>query len=85
LELSAEKTLITHARSRAARFLGFEVVALAADHKHDRRGQRCMNGAVRLKVPKDVIVARCRPSMRKGKAVHRPERLVDDDFSIVKQ
>lgn len=85
LELSAEKTLITHARSRAARFLGFEVVALAADHKQDRRGQRCINGAVRLKVPKDVIVARCRSYMRKGKAVHRPERLVDDDFSIVKQ
>jgi len=85
LELSAEKTLITHARSQAARFLGFEVVALAADHKQDRRGQRCINGAVRLKVPKDVMVARCRPYMRKGKAVHRPERLVDDDFSIVKQ
>jgi group II intron reverse transcriptase/maturase len=85
LELSAEKTLITHARTRAARFLGFEVVALAADHKHDHRGQRCINGAVRLKVPKDVIVARCRPYMRKDKAVHRPERLVDDDLSIVKQ
>jgi group II intron reverse transcriptase/maturase len=85
LELSAEKTLITHARTRAARFLGFEVVALAADHKHDRRGQRCINGAVRLKVPKDVMVAQCRPYMRTGKAVHRPERLVEDDFSIVKQ
>jgi group II intron reverse transcriptase/maturase len=85
LELSAEKTLITHARTRAARFLGFEVVALDADHKHDRRGLRCINGAVRLKVPKDVIVERCRPYMRKGKAVHRPERLADDDFSIVKQ
>ena len=85
LELSAEKTLITHARTRAARFLGFEVVALDADHKHDHRGQRCINGAVRLKVPKDVIVERCRPYMRKGKAVHRPERLADDDFSIVKQ
>lgn len=85
LELSAEKTLITHARTHAARFLGFEVVALAVDHKHDRRGQRCLNGAVRLKVPQDVIVARCRPYMRQGKAVHRPERLVDDDCSIVKQ
>jgi len=85
LELSAEKTLITHARTRAARFLGFEVMVLDADHKHDRRGQRCINGAVRLKVPRDVIVERCRPYMRKGKAVHRPERLADDDFSIVKQ
>lgn len=85
LELSAEKTLITHARTGAARFLGFEVVTLDADHKHDERGQRCINGAVRLKIPRDVIVARCRPYMRKGKAVHRPERLADDDFSIVRQ
>jgi len=30
-------------------------------------------------------VAQCRPYMRQDKAVHRPERLVDDDFSIVKQ
>lgn len=85
LELSAEKTLITHARTRAARFLGFEIVALDADHKHDRRNQRCINGAIRLKVPKNVIVERCRPYMRKGKIVHRPERLVDDDYSIVRQ
>jgi group II intron reverse transcriptase/maturase len=86
LELSAEKTLITHARTRAARFLGFEVVTLDADHKHDRRGQRCINGTVRLRGPKDVIVERCRSyMMRKGKAVHRPERLVDDGFSIVSQ
>jgi hypothetical protein len=85
LERSPEKTLIAQARTRAARFLGFEVVALAADHKHDRRGQRGINVVVRLKVPKDVIVARYRPYMRQGKAVHRPERLVDDDFSIIKQ
>ena len=85
LELSAEKTLITHARTQAARFLGFEVVTLDADHKHDHRGQRCINGAVRLKVPKDVIVERCRPYMRKGKAMHRPERIADDDFSFVSQ
>ncbi len=85
LELSAEKTLITHAKTQAARFLGFEVVMLHADSKHDHRQQRCINGTVRLKIPKDVIMEQCRLYMRKGKAVHRPERLSDDDFSIVKQ
>ena len=85
LELSEAKTLITHARDKAARFLGYEVVALHADGKHDRRGQRIINGLVRLKVPDDVIVERCRRYTRDGKAAHRPERLHDDDFSIVSQ
>ena len=85
LELSEAKTLITHARHHAARFLGYEVVALHADEKHDQRGQRIINGLVRLKVPNDVIVKQCRRYMRDGKAVHRPERLHDADFSIVSQ
>jgi group II intron reverse transcriptase/maturase len=85
LELSDAKTLITHARDNAARFLGYEVVALHADERHDQRGQRIINGLVRLKVPNDVIAERCRRYMRNGKAAHRPERLPDDDFSIVSQ
>jgi Reverse transcriptase (RNA-dependent DNA polymerase)/Type II intron maturase len=85
LELSETKTLITHARDNAARFLGYEVVALHADGMHDQRGQRIINGLVRLKVPNDVIAERCRRYMRNGKAMHRPERLHDDDFSIVSQ
>ena len=84
LQLSETKTLITHA-SDAARFLGYEVVALHANQKHDQRGQRIINGAVRLKVPSDVIAERCRQYMRNGKAVHRPERLYESDFSIVSQ
>src|SRR5215212_459567 len=85
LELSEAKTLITHARDSAARFLGYEVVALHADERHDQRGQRIINGLVRQKVPNDVIVEQCRRYMRNGKAAHRPERLHDDDFSIVSQ
>jgi hypothetical protein len=55
LELSQEKTLLTHARTEAARFLGYEIVTLDADCKHDHRGQRCINGAPGLKVPAAVI------------------------------
>jgi len=40
LELSEEKTLITHIRTRAAKFLGYEIVSQHADDKLDRRGQR---------------------------------------------
>jgi group II intron reverse transcriptase/maturase len=85
LELSEAKTLITHARDNAARFLGYEVVTLHANGKHDQRGQRIINGLVRLKVPIDVIMERCRRYMQNGNAAHRPERLHDDDFSIVSQ
>jgi hypothetical protein len=66
-ERSAEKTLSTPARTRAAHGRGGEVVVLAADHTQDRRGQRGSNGALRLTLPKDVSVARWRPYMRQGK------------------
>src|SRR5207245_9858945 len=55
LELSEEKTLITHARTGAAKFLGYEIVAKHADDKLDRRGQRQVNETIGLRVPKKVI------------------------------
>lgn len=85
LELSQDKTLITHARTRAARFLGYDVVTLDADDKHDHRGQRCINGALGLKVPVDVIKAKCAQYMKHGKPTHLAARLNDSDYSIVSQ
>lgn len=85
LDMSTEKTLITHARTEAARFLGYEVVTLDAITKQDHRGQRCINGAVRLKIPVEVIRQQCQKYMRYGKPSHRPERLYNDDYSIVAQ
>jgi hypothetical protein len=40
LELSEEKTLITHARTEAAKFLGYHLVGQHVDDKLDRRGER---------------------------------------------
>ncbi|CAH0238284.1 Group II intron-encoded protein LtrA [Massilia sp. Bi118] len=85
LEMSEEKTLITHAKTHPARFLGYEVTVLDSNVKLDQRGQRSINGAVRLKVPMDVIRERCRRYMRRGKPTHRAERLTNEDFSIVTQ
>jgi len=85
LELSEGKTLITHARSEVARFLGDEIVTLDADDKHDHRGQRCINGAPGLKVPVDVIKAKCSQYMRQGKPIQLAARLQDTDFSILSQ
>src|SRR5205807_6836131 len=47
LELSEEKTLITHARTEYARFLGYEVGVLQANDKVEgssRRRRRIVNG-----------------------------------------
>ncbi|ASG19080.1 reverse transcriptase/maturase family protein [Salmonella enterica] len=85
LEMSTEKTLITHIRTEAARFLGYEVVTLDAMTKQDHRGQSCINSAVRLKIPVEVIRQQCQKYMRNGKPPHRPERLYNDNYSIVAQ
>src|SRR5215471_14436431 len=85
LELSPAKTLITHGRTQAARFLGYQIVVLHADHKRDRRGHRSINAAIGLKVPVDVIRAKCAPYLHHGRPIRRTERTVDTDFSIVAQ
>jgi Reverse transcriptase (RNA-dependent DNA polymerase)/Type II intron maturase len=86
LELSEEKTLITHARSQAARFLGYDVVVLHDDRKRDRKSsKRSINGNIGLKVPKEVVKAKCAFYMKRGKPVHLTERTNDSVFGIVAQ
>jgi hypothetical protein len=85
LELSEAKTLITHARSESARFLGYEIATHHCDTKHDQHGRRSINGNVALRVPADVIQKKCQAYMRDGKPIHRAERLNDSPFTIVEQ
>ena len=85
LQLSDEKTLVTHARDEVAKFLGYEIHVLHADDKHDYRGQRCINGSVGLRVPMRVKKAQSAKYMRNGKAIHLAQRLNDDAYSIVAQ
>jgi hypothetical protein len=66
LDLSETKTLITHARSQAAHFLGYEVVVLDNDTSRDQHGHRNINGQVGLKVPVDVIRRKCEAYSRHG-------------------
>jgi group II intron reverse transcriptase/maturase len=82
LELSQSKTLITHAASQAAHFLGYEIRAQHSDTKITR-GRRAVNGAIGLFVPKTVIRQRCALYMSKGKPAQRGALLHDDDFTIV--
>jgi hypothetical protein len=83
LELSEEKTLITHARTGAAKFLGYQIVTQHADDKLDRRGQRQVNEAIGLRVPKEVIEQKCALCMQGGKPAQRTVMLDDSDYSIV--
>ena len=72
LELSETKTLITHARTSAARFLGYEII-IQHDNRKLTAGRRSVNGQIRLRVPGDVIKAKCARYMRGGKPA-RPTR-----------
>ena len=83
LELSREKTLITHATSQAARFLGYELVNQQANDQFDRNGRRRVNGQIGLRVPANVIEQHCQAYMRSGKPAHRNMLLHDEDYSIV--
>jgi group II intron reverse transcriptase/maturase len=76
LELSPEKTLITHARTESARFLGYEIVA----QNHPGRPG---HGKIVLRIPTQVIEEKIARYTTEGKPVHRPELASDSDFTIV--
>jgi group II intron reverse transcriptase/maturase len=77
LELNQDKTLITHARTGAATFLGYQITV---QHSLDRPH---VNGVVRLRVPKAVVKAKCAPYLRHGKPVHRPRLMNRDDRTVI--
>jgi group II intron reverse transcriptase/maturase len=82
LELSQSKTLITHATSQAAHFLGYEIKAQHSNTKITR-GRRAVNGAIGLFVPQTVIRQRCALYMSKGIPAQRGALIRDNDFTIV--
>jgi group II intron reverse transcriptase/maturase len=82
LELNPDKTLVTHARTRAARYLGYEITVQHADRKLTN-GRRTVNGTVALRVPLDVVKAKRAPYRRHGKPWHRPALQNLDDYDIV--
>ena len=83
LELSKEKTLITHATSQAARFLGYELVNQHANDQLDSNGKRKVNGRIGLRVPAKVIEQHCHAYMSNGKPVRRTGFHNDEDYTIV--
>jgi group II intron reverse transcriptase/maturase len=82
LELSETKTLITHARTEAARFLGYEITVWH-DDRRIAAGRRSVNGGIWLRVPTDVIKAKCARYMQRGKPERRSERQNDPEHAII--
>jgi group II intron reverse transcriptase/maturase len=84
LELSQDKTLITHARSDRAGFLGYEISVQHDDRQRTAGGQRAVNGAVSLHVPKALIKAKSALYTKRGKPARRPQVINYDDHDIVR-
>jgi group II intron reverse transcriptase/maturase len=82
LELSQDKTLVTHARTGAATFLGYEITVQGNDRKHTR-GKRSVNGSIALRVPTTVVKAKCAPYRTRGKPALRSRLVNQDDYTIV--
>jgi len=76
-ELSREKTLITHARTQAAAFLGYEITV---QHSRDRPN---VNGGIRLRVPQAAIKAKCAAYLAHGQPERRTELMNLTDLLII--
>jgi len=92
LEMSEDKTLITHGRTNAARFLGYEILTihnnrLKRTHSHGelRILRRTVNGRIGLGVPKDVVRNYVARYQKKGKPCSRCELIADNVYSILQR
>jgi hypothetical protein len=70
-------------RTRAARFLGYQITVQHGNTKLTG-GIRSANGRIALRVPRDVIKAKCAPYRRRGKPWHRPQLQNLPDYDIVR-
>ncbi|MGH8963742.1 MAG: reverse transcriptase domain-containing protein [Actinomycetes bacterium] len=82
LDLSPEKTLITHARTGAAKFLGYEIT-VGHDNRRATNGRRSINGTIMLRVPRAVIKNKCAPYLKGGKPAHCSEFRSLPDHTII--
>jgi group II intron reverse transcriptase/maturase len=83
LTLSVEKTLVTHAASDKAHFLGYEITTMRCNTRVGADGRRSVNGGIQLSMPAHVADALRARYSKKGKIIHRAELLNDADHTIV--
>jgi len=78
LELSSEKTLITHAKTDKARFLGYEI----STWNHPGRPG---HGHIALRIPLQVIEEKIARYTDGNEPIHRSELVHDSDLAIVER
>ncbi len=85
LEPSKTKTLITHARTEKAKFLGYELSTFQRNDARERTyyKRRVLNGKVELSLPKRVIQEQSQRYRKGNKPMHRPEMEHDSVFTII--
>jgi hypothetical protein len=87
LDMSEEKTLITHALTERARFLNYEIHLMEEDGEVRRRKDnvkaRTINGGLWFSVPEDVIKTWIAKVSKHGKIIHRAELLNLSDYDII--
>lgn len=90
MELSTEKTMVTHSRKGKAHFLGYDICVVDLNRKTtriSRNGKRfklhSMKGRINLRVPEKVIEKWVKRYSKKGKATHRTQLLHLTDYEIV--
>ncbi len=90
LEMSASKTLITHARTEHARFLGYAISIQQCNskmtpsfHSGKLAKRRSANGRVRLGIPYGLIEEQAKNYQRNGKPIHEAAILHYSDAQII--
>ncbi len=83
LELSQEKTLITHAATQPARFLGYDITVCFRNDRISARGQRDLNGNIRLRLPAEAVEKKRAQYKQKGKPLRRMRLASQTDYTIL--
>lgn len=88
LEMSESKTLITHARTEHAHFLGYAISVYHADDKLSPRTgtttkTRGVNGVIRLGIPYGLVDRLAGHYQRNGKPIHQAGLLSYSDAQII--
>lgn len=80
LELSQEKTLITHAETGKARFLGYDLKMMRTKGQN----RKSVNGFMWYGIPHEVVQENIQKYTQKGRIHHRPYMMNDSDYDIIR-
>jgi len=85
LTLSAEKTLITHAGTDKAKFLGHEITVARCNTRISDDGGRRTNGSITLLMPQRVYLKYRKRFSKGDRITHRTNLLAESDYTIIQR